>query len=164
MAPRRMASDDPFRNFAEQPAGIAEWEELLARFELMPKALSSSLAQLDVDWAQVQPVLAGMLMRESWAAGALGALRGAGELPKTTSAGAATAPALPDDEERLVVCRQLADLRGRNFAQLQRRGPGVWDWAAERTGGVRLTTNRLLRHLVEQDGCSLRALRAMGDG
>lgn len=154
-----MASDDPFRDFAEHPADIAEWEELLARFELMPKAVSSSLAQIDAHWAQIHPVLAGMLTRESWAAEALGALRGAGELPATPNP---RAPAVSrDDGERVAVCRQLADLRGRNFAQLQRRGLGVWEWLAERPGGVPLTTNRLIRHLVQQDGRSLQALRAL---
>lgn len=130
------------------PPAIAEWEELLVRLEIMPRALRAALEEeIEVPTAP----LAALLERE----GRVGrwleeAAFGSAESPLPEVAAGADARWLAD---------RFAAVRARNFAMVQRRGVDVWEWAGE-LDGVSLTVYQLLSWLMHADAALLAALRA----
>lgn len=149
-------SNKSFAAYPAEPADIAEWEDLLVRFEIMPRALRNTLERVSLEDA-ARAALLRLLAREEWAVETFGALR---------EASAASAPPSEAEEpldpggdlEDLAV--RIAQRRAKNFAQVQRRGLEVWGWSAPlgEHGGV--TTFQLLRWLVAGDVAALAALRA----
>jgi hypothetical protein len=141
--------------FPERPPSEVEWEELLARLDLAPRAF-----QLASDDAagnpRVEPVLASAFALENWFAVALKELRAGGMIPLdfgfTRAAGGATTAR--------EVLEGFSALRARNFAALQRRGIDVWEWsAATKEEGGRVTTFQAASAVVEMDGRHLAVLR-----
>jgi hypothetical protein len=140
--------------FPARPPSEVEWEELLARLDLAPRAF-----QLAADDAEGNPrvvhVLASAFALEHWFATALKELQAGGSIPLdfgyTPGAGGASA------------VREVLDgfsaLRARNFAALQRRGISVWEWSAATKEGGRVTTFQAASAVVEMDGRHLAVLR-----
>jgi hypothetical protein len=141
--------------FAERPPSEVEWEDLLARMELAPRAF-----QLAADDASGSPrvahVLASAFALESWFAAALRELQAGGTVPLASGLAPAAGGALAGRE----VLDGFSALRARNFAALQRRGISVWDWsAATHQEGGRVTTFQAASAVVEMDGRHLAVLR-----
>ena len=130
------------------PPGVAEWEDLLVRLEIMPRALRGTLDDLH-QGAQVREILRDLLDRETRAGEWLESVAGGGAHPRVES-GYGDARWLSD---------RFAAVRARNFAMVQRRGVEVWGWAAETPDGTHATVYQLLTWLMRSDATILAALR-----
>jgi hypothetical protein len=150
---------EPIAALPALPPSIAEWEDLLVRVELMPRALRSTLEGAPGGPA-VDGLLREMVEREArfgrWlqrladaAAGVPAAEAAAAALP------AAAAADLPE---------RFGRLRARTFAMVQRRGLEVWRWAGELEGYGAPTVFQALTLLVHEDVRALAALRAARGG
>jgi hypothetical protein len=160
---------DPFAAFPAMPPGIAEWEELLVRLELAPRAVRIALDSVQSElWMEgrdpqgwnVAAHLAHLAQREEEAADWLNALRDAGELRPWSWR---SAEALVVEVGTGAVDRDLrhfTERRARNFAAVQRRGIEVWNWRAVHPEYGAVALFQLLAYLVEHDGRHLKRLRA----
>jgi hypothetical protein len=134
------------------PSSEVEWEELLVRLEIMPRALrfvldgveSSRDAAVILDELVAREERAGMLLE-----------RAAGSSGQVVSRGAAEGAdaALASRVECFI--RQ----RSRNFAIVQRRGVDVWGWSMTSPGGTEISAFQLLAFLARGDVTTLAALR-----
>jgi hypothetical protein len=139
----------------ERPPSEAEWEDLLVRYEIAPRA--ARIAVEDAPGAPAPDALGRLVAGEYAARAALEAMREGRPLPDDADVG----------REEELTARGAADLfaslRARNFATLQRRGIDVWAWSAEDGSGGRMTPYRLLSAAVAMDARALAELRS-GEG
>lgn len=159
-----------FAALPAEPPGIAEWENLLVRVELGPRAVRIAVdgadpvrlaSARDRQGRSVADHLSHLAHREAEAAGWLEAMRTGGGLEL-----AADPPPNRDDraDGRVEVDRWVlgfAERRARNFATVQRRGLEVWAWRAEHPGHGPLSAYRLFGYLAAHDGRHLAAIRAL---
>ncbi|MEX2584509.1 MAG: hypothetical protein WD766_14670 [Gemmatimonadota bacterium] len=131
---------------ARRPESEVEWEDLLVRIEVMPRALRVLLEGVDGSDPTVRALLADLLRREAFASDFLERAAGHPGEPQTM-------PTQEDAVERFV------RLRTRNFAMMQRRGIDVWEWEAEIAGGGTASVYQLLSALAAGDVDLLAALR-----
>lgn len=137
---------------APRPASIAEWEDLLVRMEIMPRAVSGTL---DAESGPATPeILQAMVEREGTVARWLEIV--AAGLPEPSKPPGS--PAGGSDPRDLA--ERFASLRSRNFAMLQRRGLEVWEWSGVVDGGRTATVHQVLGWLLASDASALAALRA----
>lgn len=129
------------------PDHIADWEDLLVRFEIMPRALRVALEDAPVGAAL--ELLAPLAEREEVANRWLGRLSGGGERP-----------AVPPVQGVEGLYERFVSLRSRSFAMMQRRGLEVWAWTGPLDGHGEVTAYQLLTHLVVEDARTLAALRS----
>lgn len=149
-----------FGRFPERPPSEVEWEELLVRYEIAPRALSVTAADADPERADGLVMPLGLLVAwETWAAEALAAMRD--RRPAEGDGFGVEGAGGEGGAARLV--EAFARLRGRNFAAVQRRGLGVWEWTTE-AAGERVTAYQLLLASVEMDATMLAAVRAAAKG
>lgn len=145
-----------FQDFPERPPSEAEWEDLLVRFELGPRALRDAIA--DARWTvgeeELLEPLAMLLAHEALTTEALVAMREGRTLPGD---GAGVEGLVAMDTPARV--EEFAAMRSRNFAAVQRRGIEVWDWRTE-IAGHPVTAFQLLQAGVALDGAVLAAIRA----
>ena len=141
--------------YVEAPPSEVEWEELLVRYELGPRALRVALDDVGDDEAAVERVgdlLRALVLNELQAADLFAAMRDGKPLPTQ-----------PRMEMRASTPRaayeRYAELRGRNFATLQRRGIEVWAWRAEAPLGGTVTANQLVLASTALDGETLAGIR-----
>ena len=140
--------------FPERPPSEVEWEELLGRLDLAPRAFQ--LAADDADGnPRVAHVVASAYALESWFAAALKELQSGGTVPLDFG----YTPGTGGQEAVREGLELFSALRARNFAALQRRGIGVWDWSAATKEGGRVTTFQAASAVVEMDGRHLAVLR-----
>ncbi|MDQ3557242.1 MAG: DinB family protein [Gemmatimonadota bacterium] len=152
---------DVFASLPARPLSIAEWEDLLIRVEITPRALQHVLEELPAgadggaaaDGRSVAEHVRHLAHREAEVGGWIEALREGTPLP---SAGAE-----PATEEIQEAQGRFTRLRARNFAAVQRRGIDVWEWAAPRSDGGTVTTFQLLGYLARHDALHLAALHAV---
>jgi len=144
-----------FAAYPAEPVDIAEWEDLLVRFEIMPRALRNTLERVAAEGAAREALLK-LLAREEWAVETFGALR-EGNAASAPPAETEVATDPGGDLEDLAV--RIAQRRAKNFAQVQRRGLEVWGWSAMLGEHEKVTTFQLLRWLVAGDVAALAALR-----
>jgi hypothetical protein len=142
-----------------RPPSEVEWEDLLLRLELMTRALRNTVE--DRDLAAALPLLREMLAREA-RVGAWLERHAMG-----TSGGMGTKNAAkPGDETTWVdpaaSVERIVSLRARNFAMVQRRGLGVWDWRSDFEGEGPVSAYQILFWLMSQDVSSLALLRTVG--
>jgi hypothetical protein len=138
-----------------RPASEMEWEDVLVRYEITPRALRVALGDGDVEGPARQHVcdlLRALVFNEMWTALLFAAMRdraGVSDRPRLEMAG--------DDPRALF--ERFQRLRDRNFAEVQRRGIDVWDWqtAAPRHGPA--TAYQVILASVELDGRTLAAVR-----
>ncbi|HEV2130971.1 MAG TPA: hypothetical protein VGR27_07710 [Longimicrobiaceae bacterium] len=152
---------DPFLAFPPRPTDLAEWEELLVRLELGPRALRFAMDDIDRPSAAVLEPLNRLVAMELWTARALDTMRrGGGAVPeKIGISHVDPADAAAGARKRL---EEYVALRTDNFAALQRRGIQVWEWSAELEGGGTVTAYQVVRRALQIDGEVLRAVRAAG--
>lgn len=131
------------------PAHVGDWEDLLVRFEIMPRALRVTLEQHG-SRADLQS-LREVVDRERAAAGWLRRAAGIDAAEETEVP--------PTDAGWESLFHSFASLRARNFAMLQRRGLEVWAWTAEAGTGMPVTAYQYVTALVRADAATLAALR-----
>ena len=136
----------------ERPPSEVEWEDLLVKLDIAPRAVRAAVEDAGPG-AAVLSVLTDAVAREAWFAEALARLSAGETLP------AENAPGERDDASAAVLLETLDRARGRNFAQVQRRGLGVWDWRAPTAGGGEMTGYQLLQHMQRFDGETIARLR-----
>lgn len=149
---------DRLAAWPERPPSEVEWEDLLYRLELMVRALRVTLEDAPAEDERLAEPLRDAIDAE---------LRVYGWLHPHTAG-----EPLPDRErQRLLeqntaraepawLAERFASLRLRNFAMLQRRGLGVWDWAGELPGGgPHATAYQLFGARMRADGELLATLR-----
>jgi hypothetical protein len=148
--------------YPARPADVAEWEDVLLRYELGPCALRLALQ----DHAGAAEPLLGCLDRlvaaERHASLALDAMRRGEPVPAEPETVAEDGPEPAD-----VVWRRYdayAAARAHNFAALQRRGLGVWEWAAPLRDGGEVSAYQLVRDGLRRDGEVLAEVRAAARG
>jgi hypothetical protein len=136
-----------------RPAALPEWEDLLVRFEIMPRALRVTLEEAGRDPVGAAGILRRMVVSETLFSHWI----------ERASPGGAVTEDRPSDSARSGDLPALADrfasLRSRNFAMLQRRGIDVWEWAAPLEGAGLVTAHQMVASLVLDDAAALRALR-----
>lgn len=135
---------------AARPESIADWEELLLRLEIGPRALRNTLEEHPEE-ERAREVLGGLIASEATASAWLGSMRDAESLGEPASG-----PPQGSAEERL---DRFASLRSRNFAAVQRRGLEVWEWRARAGDGAEVTAHQLLSELLRRDADALARLR-----
>jgi hypothetical protein len=139
-----------------------EWEELLVRLEVTPRALRLAVEDAGGDTPELRGVLAGIVAHEEGLAKLLEELRERRDLPGSSFVGLGAAAGVPA-EPAAQLAAAFARLRERNFAQVQRRGLDVWEWAS-RLDGRPVTAYQALQWTARMDGEMLAALRAHGRG
>jgi hypothetical protein len=133
-----------------------EWEDLLLRLEIAPRALRVA-ADDAAHGEPLERLLAEAVHREGLWGERLEHLREGRRLP---------APDVPP-EARAAASASLEAFgreRARNFARLQRRGLDVWQWRAETSSGELITAHQLIRMRLLEDAEVLRAIRALPRG
>jgi hypothetical protein len=149
-----------------RPESIAQWEELLLRLDIGPRAVRLAVEELpppepnghEEVGRRAEELLRELLMGELRATSWLDAMREGSplpEVPRTPSLGRETA-----DLEALL--HRFAERRARNFAAAQRRGLEVWDWEGDAPAGGRVTAFQLLSGRAAEDGRVINALRRLG--
>jgi hypothetical protein len=141
---------DEIASYPALPADVAEWEDLLVRMEIMPRALRGTLEEIPGDERRLA-TLRGLLEREARV----------GEWLERVAIGAPATggrPAPAESPGARWIADRFAGVRARNFAMLQRRGVDVWEWSGE-LDGEPVTVYQLLAWLVHADAGALAALR-----
>ena len=152
----------PLQQFPERPPSEVEWEDLLVRLEIVPRALR--LAVEDVgDSPKARKVLANAVGSEYWVHQVLlPALRSGTPVPGNPSA-SLDIERDGNEPDAAGLAAAFTSLRDRNFAQIQRRGLGVWEWRSEVEGGSgSITAYQLMQWMARTDGELLAAVRASG--
>jgi hypothetical protein len=139
--------------YAEAPPSEVEWEELLVRYELGPRALRVALddAPDDAETAErIRVLLTALVLNEMWVGVLFEAMRD-GRSP----------PAKPRMAPQPTYER-YAELRRRNFATVQRRGIEVWTWRTQDPGTV--TAHQVILASTALDGETLAGIRQAARG
>jgi hypothetical protein len=143
--------------FAVRPASEMEWEDLLVRYEIGPRALGFALDDGDPAGPaheRVGDLLRALVANELRTAALFEAMR-TGAAPST---GGAPRVEVLEDEPRAVFDR-FARLRGRNFAAVQRRGLEVWAWQTQAHPHGEVSAYQLIASSCALDGESLAGIR-----
>jgi hypothetical protein len=130
---------------------LPAWEDLLVRFEIMPRVLRVTLEEAGGTGGAAAEILRRLIAGEDELSAWIREASAAGG-----DAGGA-APAAAGDVQELA--DRFASLRARNFAMLQRRGVEVWEWSAPLATGERTTALQMVSDRVGSDAEALRALR-----
>jgi hypothetical protein len=137
------------------PPSEVEWEELLVRYELGPRALRAALDDAEPDGEareRIGDLLRGMILNEIRVAALFAAMRDGAPI------GRGTRIEVTPDEPRASYER-FAALRGRNFAAVQRRGLEVWGWRAEAPWMGSVTAYQLILASTALDAETLAGVR-----
>lgn len=136
-----------------RPGSVAEWEDLLVRLEIAPRAARLSIEELE-DAESAARALETATLREA----------GIGRLLEIAARLPEPARRLDDRDaptrEPAALSLRFASLRARTFALVQRRGLEVWDWEVPLDDGVSVTVFQLLQWLAGRDARLLAELRA----
>ncbi|HEU0302682.1 MAG TPA: hypothetical protein VFR37_24690 [Longimicrobium sp.] len=144
---------DP-RTLPARPPSEVEWEELLVRLEIAPRALRIAVDEAPGGHPAVRDALMAGLAAELLAQSAIEAMAAGGAPESGLGVDAAGS-----DAELL---SRLAALRARTFAMVQRRGLNVWEWTTP--GGVwpGATAYQVLLAAIHLDAALLDAVRRAG--
>ena len=153
-------SADP-RTLPARPPSEVEWEDLLVRVEIAPRALRVAVEDAPAGHPGVVRALAMGVMAEMALQRMLEAMVDGGELPADFGSGV---EGMPGDAPALVA--EYARLRFRSFVMVQRRGLNVWDWTVRGGPYDGATAYQLFQAAVQTDGALLAAVRgaARGEG
>lgn len=141
---------------AARPASEMEWEDLLVRYEIGPRALRIALDDGDASGPARQRVcdlLRALVFNEMRTAALFEAMRTGLPLPS----GPPRIEAMGDDPRALH--ERYAQLRGRNFAAVQRRGLEVWGWETVAHPHGSVTAHQLIHAGCALDGETLAGVR-----
>lgn len=149
-------AEDP-RTLPARPPSEVEWEDLLVRVEIAPRALRVAVEDAPGDRPEVTAVLRRGVQGEMALQALLEAIlegREAGEAPG--------AEGLPADPAALL--DEYIRLRMRSFVMVQRRGLNVWDWTVRGGPYDGATAYQLFQAAARMDGRLLAALRGAARG
>lgn len=143
-------TSEELESYPPLPPSVAEWEDLLVRLEIAPRAVRNLLEEWE-GGADTVGVLRAAVAREA----------GVGHWLETAAGVADTIAPAPDTlhADAGALALRFAALRARTFAMLQRRGLEVWAWEGETGDGGTVTVYQLIGWLVERDGVLLAGLR-----
>jgi hypothetical protein len=147
---------DP-RTFPARPPSEVEWEDLLVRVEIAPRALRVAVEDAPGDHPRVVDVLRRGVRAEAVLQDVLEAIIDGREARDGMGS-----EALPDDPVALLA--EYARLRMRSFVMVQRRGLNVWDWTVRGGPFDGATTYQLFQAAARQDGMLLAAMREAARG
>ncbi|HEU4453652.1 MAG TPA: hypothetical protein VFR81_11365, partial [Longimicrobium sp.] len=148
--------------YPERPPSEVEWEELLVKYEITPRALRLAAEDAGPGRAgEIVGPLEALLANELLTASLLDQMAARAEDRSPSGSSIDTGPGSPSSDDASALVARIAALRGRNFAAVQRRGISVWEWTAERDGTT-VTPYRLLLSSVALDGEVLARVREMG--
>jgi hypothetical protein len=117
-----MILPDP-RTLPARPPSEVEWEDLLVRLEIMPRALRVAIEDAPEGHRGVAHVLQMGVLFEMALQKMLEAMVDGRELPADFGVGV---EGMAGDAAALLA--EYARLRNRSFVMVQRRGLNVWDW------------------------------------
>jgi hypothetical protein len=144
--------------YAARPPSEVEWEDLLVRYEIGPRALHIALddaADVAGDArTRVCDLLRALVFNEMWTATAFETMR-TGARPPSDAVRIETMHSDPQ-----AIYERYARLRGRNFAAVQRRGLEVWAWHADLHPHGDVSAHQLIQASVALDGETLAGVRA----
>jgi hypothetical protein len=141
--------------FLAAPASEVEWEELLVRYELTPRVVRTLLDDAELDdeaRERAADLLQALVANELQVAALFAAMRDGRPVERGTRI------ELLDDGPR-AARERFAELRGRNFAAVQRRGLEVWGWRTEAPGRGTVTAHQLILASTALDAETLAELR-----
>ncbi|HEX5872863.1 MAG TPA: hypothetical protein VFY65_20670 [Longimicrobium sp.] len=151
-----MISTDP-RTLPARPPSEVEWEDLLVRVEIMPRALRVAIEDAPEGHSGVARVLQMGVMAEMALQQMLEAMVDGRELPEDSGLGV---EGMPGDPQALLA--EYARLRFRSFVMVQRRGLNVWDWKVRGGAYPGATAYQLFQAAAQTDGMLLAAIRGAG--
>jgi hypothetical protein len=144
-----MAEDAP-----PHPAHVADWEDLLVRLEIAPRALRVTLEDAPAGDPEVRALVARAAAGERVFQRMMEAMHAGDPFPE-----AAAAPAEEPGDDARTLADAFTSLRMRTFAMAQRRGVDVWAWQSADAEGRTLTVYQLFNRMVREDARLLAALR-----
>lgn len=146
-----MLPDDP-RGFPPRPPSEVEWEDLLVRVEIAPRALRIAVEEARADRALLAEALRTGLRSEAMLQRALEAI-----IDGREGDDGAGIPDVPGDPDALVA--EYGRLRYRSFLMVQRRGINVWDWTVRGGTWDGATAYQLFQAAARRDGVLLARVR-----
>lgn len=152
---------DP-RSFPARPPSEVEWEDLLVRVEIAPRALRVAVEDAPGDHPAVVGVLRRGVEGERALQATLEAIVDGREAGGVPAAGSPAGDGLPADPEALL--SEYIRLRMRSFVMVQRRGLNVWDWTVRGGPFDGATAYQLFQAAARMDGHLLAALRGAARG
>jgi hypothetical protein len=147
-------STDP-RTLPVRPPSEVEWEDLLLRLDIMPRALRVAIEDAPADAA----------MAEALEDAVESEVRIQEELDAMARGADAPVSVVVDlrDGSPAGLLAQFTRLRTRTFAMVQRRGLNVWDWTSRGGGPLDgATAYQLLQAAARADGELLATIRNAG--
>ena len=147
---------DP-RTFPARPPSEVEWEDLLVRVEIAPRALRIAVEDAPGDHPEVADVLRQGVAAEAALQEMLEAIIDGREARDATGS-----EGMPADPVALLA--EYARLRMRSFVMVQRRGLNVWDWTVRGGPYDGATAYQLFQAAAQQDGALLAAMRQAARG
>lgn len=144
-------STDP-RTLPARPPSEVEWEDLLVRLDIMPRALRVAIEDAPPVPAMIQA------LEEAVA----NEVRVQAELEAMANGAGAPVSVVVDlaDDSPTGLLVQFTRLRTRTFAMVQRRGLNVWDWTSRSSDFEGTTAYQFLQAAAASDGAVLSAIRA----
>jgi hypothetical protein len=138
-----------------RPPSIAEWEELLIRLEIAPRALRIAVEEAP-DTAGLRRTLAELLVDETLRTRRMDAMTDGSPLPATAEVDGTR---VDGDASAEALAVEFARMRARLFARAQRRGIDVWDWRGALPDGTALSAYQLLVGAMKHDAELLASVR-----
>jgi hypothetical protein len=151
---------DP-RDLPARPPSEVEWEELLVKLEIAPRAIRVAVEDA-ADSPALHEIVRRAALMEHWWGERLEDLRAGRSFSlEVAFAGWSMDGEPPNNRQALEV---LAAERERNFGKLQRRGLEVWEWRSELVEGHPLTAYQFAQLRAAADAEVIRSIRALPRG
>jgi hypothetical protein len=147
-----MTDIDP-RTYPARPPSEVEWEDLLVKLEIAPRAIRIAVEDAPADHPDVLRLLQLAAESESLLQRVLLAMADGTELPEGIGA------AMENEPTPAGFLAEYTRRRARTFAIVQRRGLGVWDWTARGGPFPGVSTYQLLQGAAALDGQLLAEVR-----
>ncbi|HEX6909659.1 MAG TPA: hypothetical protein VF142_04680 [Longimicrobium sp.] len=151
-----MFVDDP-RTLPARPPTEVEWEDLLVRVEIAPRALRVAVEDAPAGHPGVLEALRAGVVAEGALQEMLDAIVEGREARDEGGM-----EGMEDDAQALVA--RYARLRTRSFVMVQRRGINVWDWTVRGGPYPGATAYQLFQGAARMDGVLLAAVRRAARG
>ena len=136
------------------PPHLADWEDLLVRLEIAPRALRVTLEDAPADDPETRAIVARAAAAERAFQRMMEAMQAGDPLP-----GAAPDAAPAESGDVRTLAEAFTSVRMRTFAMAQRRGVDVWAWQSADAAGRTLTVYQLFNRMVREDARLLAELR-----
>jgi hypothetical protein len=143
---------DQVRALPARPPSEVEWEDLLVRVEIAPRALRLAVEDAAGQDPDLVERLRTAVFSEAQLQHVLEATVDGREVADPSGMGE-----MPADAEPLVA--EYGRLRFRSFVMVQRRGLNVWDWTVRGGAWEGVTTYQLFQAAALRDGALLAAVR-----